>query len=440
MVQLPDRINRLDELAYDFWWSWTTEARQVFRTLDYPLWRQTAHNPVRMLQLIPPRHARRGRARSGLAGQLRSRDRPPRRRALPHGTPGSRRMPGTERTSRSPTSPPSSRCTSRCRSTPAASACWPATTARRPATSACRSSASGFMYPQGYFHQGLSPDGWQQENYEKLNWTETPHRAGASPPRASRRHRGAARQPHGARRRLARARRPREAVPARHRPRGERAVGSRAVGAPVWRRPRNARAAGDHPRHRRRPRAQGDRPSTRRSITSTKATPPSSSLQRIRDLCEQGWTFDAALEEVRRTTVFTTHTPVAAGPRRVPVPAGRNAPGRRVGRSGRLSREVPGARPLRQRRRTDVQHDGAGAAHERRRQRRQPAARRSHASRCGGRSGRTGRPTSCRSRSSPTACTCRRGCRRRSSALLEKPSGRRLARRVTTIRPSPIAC
>ena len=36
-------------------------------------------------------------------------------------------------------------------------------------------------------------------------------------------------------------------------------------------------------------------------------------LQRIRDLCEKGWSFDAALEEVRRTTVFTTHTPVAAG-------------------------------------------------------------------------------------------------------------------------------
>jgi starch phosphorylase len=36
-------------------------------------------------------------------------------------------------------------------------------------------------------------------------------------------------------------------------------------------------------------------------------------LQRVRDLCEQGQTFDAALAEVRRTTVFTTHTPVPAG-------------------------------------------------------------------------------------------------------------------------------
>jgi starch phosphorylase len=36
-------------------------------------------------------------------------------------------------------------------------------------------------------------------------------------------------------------------------------------------------------------------------------------LQRIRDFCEQGWSFEDALDEVRRTTVFTTHTPVAAG-------------------------------------------------------------------------------------------------------------------------------
>jgi hypothetical protein len=28
-------------------------ARQVFRGLDYPLWRATAHNPVRMLRMIP---------------------------------------------------------------------------------------------------------------------------------------------------------------------------------------------------------------------------------------------------------------------------------------------------------------------------------------------------------------------------------------------------
>ena len=36
-------------------------------------------------------------------------------------------------------------------------------------------------------------------------------------------------------------------------------------------------------------------------------------LQRIRDLCEAGWSYDAALDHVRKTTVFTTHTPVPAG-------------------------------------------------------------------------------------------------------------------------------
>ncbi|MEO7273949.1 MAG: alpha-glucan family phosphorylase, partial [Vicinamibacterales bacterium] len=36
-------------------------------------------------------------------------------------------------------------------------------------------------------------------------------------------------------------------------------------------------------------------------------------LQRIRDLIERGETFDSALAEVRKTTIFTTHTPVPAG-------------------------------------------------------------------------------------------------------------------------------
>ena len=54
MTQLSDRVSRLNELAYDLWWSWTTDARNVFRRLDYPLWRMTAHNPVRMLKVIAP--------------------------------------------------------------------------------------------------------------------------------------------------------------------------------------------------------------------------------------------------------------------------------------------------------------------------------------------------------------------------------------------------
>src|SRR5437773_12376913 len=50
---LPERLSRLHELAVDLWWSWHRDARLVFRRLDYTLWRATAHNPVRMLWLIP---------------------------------------------------------------------------------------------------------------------------------------------------------------------------------------------------------------------------------------------------------------------------------------------------------------------------------------------------------------------------------------------------
>ncbi len=49
---LPGRIERLNELAYDVWWSWNAEAREVFRDLDYPLWRFTDHNPVLLLHLV----------------------------------------------------------------------------------------------------------------------------------------------------------------------------------------------------------------------------------------------------------------------------------------------------------------------------------------------------------------------------------------------------
>src|SRR5512142_2834891 len=50
----PDRIRRVGDLASDLWWSWHPGARAVFRTLDYPLWRITAHNPVLMLRNVAP--------------------------------------------------------------------------------------------------------------------------------------------------------------------------------------------------------------------------------------------------------------------------------------------------------------------------------------------------------------------------------------------------
>ncbi len=52
--KLPSRIGRLFELANNLWWSWHEEGRQVFRSLDYALWRTSGHNPVKQLRSISP--------------------------------------------------------------------------------------------------------------------------------------------------------------------------------------------------------------------------------------------------------------------------------------------------------------------------------------------------------------------------------------------------
>ncbi|MCK9356184.1 MAG: alpha-glucan family phosphorylase [Dehalococcoidia bacterium] len=51
---LPARIERLSELAHNMWWSWHHASRTVFRSLDYPLWSLTGHNPAKMLHQIDP--------------------------------------------------------------------------------------------------------------------------------------------------------------------------------------------------------------------------------------------------------------------------------------------------------------------------------------------------------------------------------------------------
>jgi glycogen phosphorylase len=170
----------------------------------------------------------------------------------------------------------------------------------------------GFMYPQGYFHQRVSTDGWQEEHYERLNWTDTPIETA-----------------------LTRDGKPViTAVP----------LGDRTVLAAVWRvrvgrvrlllldtdleenapwdRELSARLYGGDRETRlqqeiilgvggvRVLRGLGLEPAVWHLNEGHAAFV---ALQRIRDRLERGASFDDALEEVRRTTVFTTHTPVPAG-------------------------------------------------------------------------------------------------------------------------------
>jgi starch phosphorylase len=53
-VHIPERIRRLTDLADNLWWSWHPPARNLFKAVSYPLWKSTRHNPVRMLQLVSP--------------------------------------------------------------------------------------------------------------------------------------------------------------------------------------------------------------------------------------------------------------------------------------------------------------------------------------------------------------------------------------------------
>jgi starch phosphorylase len=49
---LPRRIRRLADLAYNLWWTWNGEAERLFRLLDRVLWERAEHNPVRFLREI----------------------------------------------------------------------------------------------------------------------------------------------------------------------------------------------------------------------------------------------------------------------------------------------------------------------------------------------------------------------------------------------------
>jgi starch phosphorylase len=52
-LKIPERIVGLGEVAYNLWWSWHPAARGLFKKLDRSLWKSTEHNPVALLKEIP---------------------------------------------------------------------------------------------------------------------------------------------------------------------------------------------------------------------------------------------------------------------------------------------------------------------------------------------------------------------------------------------------
>ncbi len=51
-VELPKRISRLNDIAYNLWWTWTNPARMLFKELHPVLWDVVEHNPVLFLHRI----------------------------------------------------------------------------------------------------------------------------------------------------------------------------------------------------------------------------------------------------------------------------------------------------------------------------------------------------------------------------------------------------
>jgi starch phosphorylase len=307
---IPERIARLDDLAGDLWWSWHREARAVFRRLDYGLWRATAHNPVRMLRVISPSKL------DEAARDPRFLEIYDRAVAALDDARGARNMWWTRRFPQlgGPIAYFSAEFALH-QSLPiyagglgvlAGDHCKEASDLGVPLIGV------GFMYPQGYFHQYISAEGWQEESYEKLNWGDAPVEPALAPdgkPCIT-------------------------AVP----------LGDRSVLVAVWRvrlgrvtlylldtdleenapwdRELSARLYGGDRETRiqqeiilgiggvRGLRMMGVEPG---AFHLNEGHAGFVVLQRIRDLIEHGSTFDDALEQIRQTTIFTTHTPVPAG-------------------------------------------------------------------------------------------------------------------------------
>lgn len=172
---LPDRIARLKDLAYNLWWSWHPEARALFKEIDRTLWAETHHNPVRLLRTCPKPRVDALLADAGFLARydevladfdeyLNSTD-----------TWFSQSRPEMKGKTIGYFSAEfgvhnSLRIYSGGLGILAGDHCKAASDLGVPLVGV------GFMYPQGYGQQKISSDGWQQNVYESVDWDTSPIR------------------------------------------------------------------------------------------------------------------------------------------------------------------------------------------------------------------------------------------------------------------------
>ncbi|MDI9570672.1 MAG: alpha-glucan family phosphorylase [Pseudomonadota bacterium] len=68
VANLPKRIVRLREMAYNLWWTWNPWALDLYATLDLKLWAEMGNNPVRMLESVSPEILREAAANATYLG------------------------------------------------------------------------------------------------------------------------------------------------------------------------------------------------------------------------------------------------------------------------------------------------------------------------------------------------------------------------------------
>ena len=49
---LPQVISRLQELAYNLWWTWNPDAQKLYESIDKELWERVSENPVKFLRTV----------------------------------------------------------------------------------------------------------------------------------------------------------------------------------------------------------------------------------------------------------------------------------------------------------------------------------------------------------------------------------------------------
>jgi len=49
---LPEPLKNLKVIVNNMFWSWHTEITDIFRRIDYDLWKQHLHNPVKLLGTV----------------------------------------------------------------------------------------------------------------------------------------------------------------------------------------------------------------------------------------------------------------------------------------------------------------------------------------------------------------------------------------------------